>query len=829
MRNLILTFCLYFFMATPPLLAGEKLTQPVDYSNHRVLRVELPDEAAVLTLGTIVYDIWSHHVGVGEVVVLASRQEEAALNLAGLKYEVQLEDVVGAANEQMSSSLLTDGDFFTAFHPLDEIEQFIFDLEDANPGLVDVFQYGETWLDRPMYAMRISGADDPSSKPGVLYLSCQHSREWITPPMTLYLANYLVSHYDTDPEITDLVDNLDWIFVPIANPDGYVFTWDADRMWRKNRHGEGVDLNRNWDYEWGGEGSSGSPSSPTYRGPFPFSEPESQALRDLIQDNPNILVSIDYHSFSQLVLWPWGYTDDLTPDHDLFNFLGQTMSHQIEDVYGLYYEPGTIYSTIYPVSGGAKDWIYGERDIIGFGWELRDTGQFGFLLPPTQIIPTCEENLQAAMTLASWARAPMKVEYPDGVPLTLPPAQDNLLTVKISPRDESVMPGTVQLHSRNSPEDPFAVSTMTSVGNDEYEGIIPPAPCNTEPEFYVAAIGSGGTALQTPGGIAPGAFKSELDLYVEVLEEPENRHACIGDSVMFDVVGAAATPMTYQWFKASQPIPGETDSTLIVDPVTAQSAGNYFAAVHAACSMTTSPAAALILDNATIVGHPQSRDVCIGATTGLNVVAQTPVPVSYQWYFDGESIPGATSSILPIFGATLEDAGSYHAVATTYCGASESNSALINVLTDGPSITEGPGDLSICPGGGATLSVAAGGGTMFSYQWMFDGVPIDGATESSLTLSMFSVEQAGEYSVQVTNACGSVTSEVAEVATGGCLTGDSDGDGDVDLVDFGNLQLCFTGPTASATGGCLDFDFDGDGDVDLVDFGAFQLVFTGSL
>ena len=106
-------------------------------------------------------------------------------------------------------------------------------------------------------------------------------REWLTPQTVLYVAEHLLSQYQSDPDVKLLVDNIEWYILPVANPDGYVYSWTTDRFCAESRNGYGVDLNRNWGYQWGGEGSSGVTTSDLYRGPSAFSEPETQAARFL--------------------------------------------------------------------------------------------------------------------------------------------------------------------------------------------------------------------------------------------------------------------------------------------------------------------------------------------------------------------------------------------------------------------------------------------------------------------------------------------------------------------------------------------------------------------
>ncbi len=152
-------------------------------------------------------------------------------------------------------------------------------------------------------------------------------------------------------------------------------------------------------YTSGGQGSS------TYRGTAPFSEPETLALSQFITAHPEIVAYMDYHSYSQMILWPYGYTWEpvLEPDWTLFETLALEMQSLIQGVHGKYYTQGPIHGTIYQAAGTAVDWAYGEAGRLAYTIELRPVGSPGFLLPADQIIPTCEENLPAILRMSEWA------------------------------------------------------------------------------------------------------------------------------------------------------------------------------------------------------------------------------------------------------------------------------------------------------------------------------------------------------------------------------------------------------------------------------------------
>jgi murein tripeptide amidase MpaA len=224
----------------------------------------------------------------------------------------------------------------------------------------------------------------------------------------MFIADSLVTRYGVngDPRITRVLDRVRFITIPVANPDGYAYTWTpGNRLWRKNRRPNpdgsfGVDLNRNWGYQWGGIGASPIPSNELYRGAAPWSEPETVNLRDVIIANPDIRAHVDIHSYAQYILFPWCYTPLPTPDAAIFGSLANGIASEIVGVNKFVYFPGQWYQRLYPSSGTMIDYAYAEHDIRSFTFELRDRGQFGFILPADQIIPTAREILPAVLFLA---------------------------------------------------------------------------------------------------------------------------------------------------------------------------------------------------------------------------------------------------------------------------------------------------------------------------------------------------------------------------------------------------------------------------------------------
>lgn len=380
---------------------------------HKIVRVTTTSREQVEQVVAMTGDVWSHGYGVGTFDVRVPPNGLATLDRLGVRYQILIPDVQAAIDAERTEieqrELLLDDEWFETYHNFKQIHAHLDELAAAYPDLAQTFIVpGQTHEGRPFKGIRITGPGSTTKRPAVLFTGNQHAREWVSPATAVYIAHHLLEDYALDKSVRKLVNGVEFLIIPVVNADGYVYTWTTYRLWRKNRRDNGggvygVDLNRNWSYKWGGQGSSGDPRSDLYRGPSPFSEPETQAIRNFILANPRIKAHIDFHSYGQLVLSPWAYTRDPPPDDALFDALNLSMADAIEGVHGLRYTVGSWYTKLYPSSGVFPDWAYGERGILSWTVELRDTGRFGFILPPEQIIPTAQEAFAAIEALSDWA------------------------------------------------------------------------------------------------------------------------------------------------------------------------------------------------------------------------------------------------------------------------------------------------------------------------------------------------------------------------------------------------------------------------------------------
>ncbi|MCG3122758.1 MAG: hypothetical protein GIKADHBN_01160 [Phycisphaerales bacterium] len=514
MRCLLTALAGTFFLSA--IAGAQPLAVPGDpnvvrYDGYSAVRVTISTPRQLLAVSSLMDSLLSESQGLGQFDVLVGPGKVDALRELGITFTVlnpNIQELIDAEAARLAGRAGEPAGrrgraWFDDYKDLAAIEAYLDTLAASKPGLSTIQTIGASLQGRAMKAIRITAPGGPTTRPSVIYHGGQHAREWISPMTVMYIADRLVAGYGSDPRITSLLDNVEVIIVPVMNPDGYVFTWTNNRMWRKNRRDNGdgsigVDLNRNWGYQWGGEGASSNPGNDTYRGPSAFSEPETQVMRDFISATSSLRAHIDFHSYSQLILSPWGYTASPPPAAATFNMLNAEMEAAIESVHGTNYTAGPTYTTIYPASGVASDWTYGARGLLGFGWELRDTGTFGFILPADQIIPTGEETLEAVMVLTEYVAYPFVFSFPQPLPTQVAVETATPVTVTVLPRSGSVAAGTPTLYARVGTFGSFTPTPLTPLGGNSYQAELPAAPCNDTVQYYFAATSTDGVTLTSP-------------------------------------------------------------------------------------------------------------------------------------------------------------------------------------------------------------------------------------------------------------------------------------------------------------------------------------------
>lgn len=264
---------------------------------------------------------------------------------------------------------------------------------------------------RPLYCVRISNnPNQTQNKPRVFYNALTHAREPMGMQQFIFFMWYLLENYSTSDEIKYLVDNLELYFVPVSNPDGYEYNHSYAPFgggdWRKNRRNNGdgttgVDLNRNYGYKWGYDNNGSSPNTgdETYRGTAAFSEPETQVVRDFCIEK-GFRIAMNYHTFSNYLLYPWCWQTQITPDSTLQLTYADYFTKKNGYLAGM---PGTI---LYNTNGDAMDWEYGEQTVkpktIAFTVETGNQTD-GFWPQVARIIPLAQENMYSNFMVAHFA------------------------------------------------------------------------------------------------------------------------------------------------------------------------------------------------------------------------------------------------------------------------------------------------------------------------------------------------------------------------------------------------------------------------------------------
>jgi hypothetical protein len=493
----------------------------VSYAGHSVVRAIVENEAQLARVLRICPKVHSCHVGVGVVEVVADKRQQRELRREGIRYEVRIADLQPMlAQERVRIEAAAEGgvagaSFFDDFKPYTDIMAQLDALAAARPDLAQVLNVGTSVEGRAIKAIRISGS--LATKPGIIVTGCQHAREWISPMTAMFVANALITGYDADPQIQLQLDALEFYIVPIVNPDGYVYTWGPDRLWRKNRNinfdgSFGVDLNRNWLIGFGGPSTSDIPSSDVYPGLNPFSEPETLAVALFVINRPNIITSLDLHSYGQLVLQPWSYTTELPPSHACVDEVGAKISSSLLDVHGEHYPHGSGNSVIYLAGGTIHDYMFTDQGMMAYTIELRpDTVSPGFILPPEEIIPTGEEIVSAVLTLADVSRDLVYLAFHHGEPEFVQADQSNAVELAVLPLSSGPLTaGTGRLFARVGSAGPFTQTSLTSLGDLNFEAILPAAPCGQVIDYYFQFTSESVGEVKVPAGAPAQLFQASV-------------------------------------------------------------------------------------------------------------------------------------------------------------------------------------------------------------------------------------------------------------------------------------------------------------------------------
>lgn len=389
--------------------------RPQDYANTEIISVEKKPQI-IKKLQKMDLDFLLERNSRIYIILHHKLDDFSKLEKENIPYRLETHNFYPYNLKDVSIRSGVNGDY----HSYQEVETELITLEESYPRLAKVYDIGDSLEKRNIYALKISdnvSMDEEEAE--VLFIGCHHAREWISVEVPLLLGKYLVENYDSNSEIKDLVDRSQIWIVPLLNPDGLEYSIHFYRYWRKNRRDNGdgtygVDPNRNYGYKWGIDNSGSSPNSysDVYRGKSPFSEPETQAIRDLFMMR-NFQALISYHNYSQVILYPWGYTRLASEKDDLLSELAANMSNLIQSVNGTIYEFGQASSSLYLTNGDTTDWAFGVYNIPAYTIELPpiDVLHGGFFNTEEDIQSIFKENLPATLYLIDWSIQNFESEY----------------------------------------------------------------------------------------------------------------------------------------------------------------------------------------------------------------------------------------------------------------------------------------------------------------------------------------------------------------------------------------------------------------------------------
>jgi murein tripeptide amidase MpaA len=391
----------------------------IRYDGQQVLKCKF--DAAPMQQILDHLDVWGV-LPEGEIDIRVKTPEERAMVeslLEGCKVLIEdLEPVIQKSDEENAAARAQAGNapdrWFESYHTYAELNQYYRDLVNTY-SWITVQTLGQTANGNNIQVYTMN-PNRLTSGPIIFLDAGIHAREWIAPATLNYVVDNLITQYNSNnANVRNLMNRARIVFNPLINIDGYLYTWSTDRMWRKNRsryNGStcyGTDCNRNFNSHWGQGGSSTNPCSDTYMGPSIASEREVSLTQDYIfglQSSGQIYAYMSYHSYSQLILRPWGWTSANSPNETYLAQLGNTMQTQIQAIHGRTYRSQKS-NALYVTTGTSDDWYYddgvtnGNKNgtvtyrVASYTIELRpqeNNSAVGFQLPPAEIIPTGNEN-----------------------------------------------------------------------------------------------------------------------------------------------------------------------------------------------------------------------------------------------------------------------------------------------------------------------------------------------------------------------------------------------------------------------------------------------------
>ncbi|XP_038058871.1 carboxypeptidase B-like [Patiria miniata] len=391
------------------------------YDGYKVIRVTPGDDFQLRSIADLKrgledkVDFWAEpsHVGKSVDLMVAPFDVDSVQDLLavhGLESTVTIDDVQQVIEEtspDRPDNLAALSNFrYDQYHSLDEILAWLNDVQGEHPNIAQRIDIGYSLEGRKLSVLKLGKPG--SSKPIFWLMSGTHAREWLSPATQLKMVDLFLTGYGSNSEITNLLDKMDFYWMPIANPDGYEYSRSNDRLWRKTRGKTssswctGADPNRNWSDHWDDPSQSTYACGQTYRGLSPFSEVCVDTVAKYVLGLSNVQVFIDMHCYSQLWMTPYGWSTSLPSNYQAQKNLADSAMAALKAVNGLNFQTGSIAGILYEAAGSSVDWAQNVAGIpYCYAPELRDTGYYGFLMPESSIYPSANEVFAAIKVIAN--------------------------------------------------------------------------------------------------------------------------------------------------------------------------------------------------------------------------------------------------------------------------------------------------------------------------------------------------------------------------------------------------------------------------------------------
>ncbi|KAJ2907190.1 Metallocarboxypeptidase A-like protein [Zalerion maritima] len=395
----------------------------VTYDGYKVFRVPTHQDleavkGRISTLNTVSLNLDNkEHLDIAVAPADVTAFEDLGLKTEVLHKDLGADIAVEAAGlgkyPELGQNLIPGLEWFDSYHLYADHAQYFKDLAKAFPKNTEIFSAGTSYHNQDMFGIQLWGKGGKGSKPAVYFHGTVHAREWISTMVVEYITYQLLTNYNEDETVGSILDAYDFYIIPFVNPDGFVYTQTSDRLWRKNRQPRsgssciGTDINRNWPYKWSVPGgASTNKCEQTYKGEAEADTPEVKGLLDFtkaLTNDKGIKLFIDWHSYGQYILYPWGYDCSLAaPNAKHQDTLAAGLSSKIRESYGTRFRYGGSCEILYATTGDSTDYMTGVAG-AELSWTIELTPQSngggGFILPASQILPSAKEQWEGMMYL----------------------------------------------------------------------------------------------------------------------------------------------------------------------------------------------------------------------------------------------------------------------------------------------------------------------------------------------------------------------------------------------------------------------------------------------